>query len=253
MIYLIVFLIILSIPILIISSIINMFKNSGEKRRKRLEEQKIKQRIIEEQREKEIKKSTEKELLIRIQNEDDNDAKLELGKIYSKKLFKNLEIEDKFYKNDIDYGYLKLTENDEVLYAGAENLFKAVIINRNLEGCYYLARFYDKFAEIAIKKGKRETTLDKAIQCYMKYGDISTFLRAGKLSIGKYRDNGNDIYFFISKEAYTKAAELGSLEAKEMLGRLMLEEMRITNLETEEGFFRDDTVKELEYLDDVQE
>ena len=33
----------------------------------------------------------------------------------------------------------------------------------------------------------------------------------------------------------------------------MLEEMRITNLETEEGFFRDDTVKELEYLDDVQE
>lgn len=38
MIYLIVFLIILSIPILIISSIINMFKNSGEKRRKRLEE-----------------------------------------------------------------------------------------------------------------------------------------------------------------------------------------------------------------------
>lgn len=87
----------------------------------------------------------------------------------------------------------------------------------------------------------------------MKYGDISTFLRAGKLSIGKYRDNGNYNYFFISKEAYTKAAELGSLEAKEMLGRLMLEEMRITNLETEEGFFRDDTVKELEYLDDVQE
>ncbi|EEX74374.1 hypothetical protein GCWU000323_01416 [Leptotrichia hofstadii F0254] len=37
-----------------------MFKNSGEKRRKRLEEQKIRQRIIEEQREKEIKNRQKK-------------------------------------------------------------------------------------------------------------------------------------------------------------------------------------------------
>ena len=249
--YLIIFLIILSIPILIISSIINVLKTSGKKRRKKSEEKKIKKRIMIERREEEVKKLTEKELLIRIQNENDDIAKLELGKIYSKKLFKNLEIEDEYYKNNKNNRNLELNEADEVLYAGAENLFKTVIMNRNLEGCYYLARFYDKFAEIVMGKGKRETTLNKAIQCYMKYGDVSTFLRAGKLSIGKYRSNGNYNYFFVSKEAYTKAAELGSVEAKEVLGRLMIEEMRINNLEKEEGFFDDDTVKELEYLDDI--
>lgn len=94
--YLIIFLIILSIPILIISSIINVFKTSGKKRRKKSEEKKIKKRIMIERREEEVKKLTEKELLIRIQNENDDIAKLELGKIYSKKLFKNLEIEDEY-------------------------------------------------------------------------------------------------------------------------------------------------------------
>lgn len=169
---------------------------------------------MEVRKEKEEKKNTKNrrdELLIRIQDENDDEAKLELGKLYIEKFFETR-------KNN-------LKEESDKLLEQAFALFHMLVEKGNVKGFIYAGKSLEKIAEAQEKDGFSSHELEEiysdAAEAYIETNMDDYMYKAGEIYWKLYNKLKHDKYLKKAKEAYETISNKNK-DTKKRLGEIFL-------------------------------
>lgn len=170
-----------------------------------------KMEVRKEKQEKKDIKDKRDELLIRIQDENDDEAKLELGKLYIEKFFEAKKS--------------NLKEESNKLLRQAFTLFDILVEKGNVEGFIYGGRALEKIAQEQEKDGissyELEEMYSNAAEAYLGTEIDDYIYRAGEIYWKLYNKLKYDKYLKNAKEAYEKI-ENKNKETKKRLGEIFL-------------------------------
>lgn len=203
--------IVVVIVLIILSYLVSMISQKAKKEIKKAE---IRKKIQEEETKTKNISDKRNELLIRIPDDNDDKAKIELGKIYVEKFF-NLPEKDK---------------NSEKLLEQAFGLFDFLIKKGNVNGFIYKGMTLEKIGKEKEKFGDEiydiEDIYYDAANAYMETNIDDYIYKAGEIYWKLYNELGYNQYLKSAKKSYEKISNRDE-RAKRRLGEIFLVEKSI--------------------------
>lgn len=203
--------IVVVIVLIILSYLVSMISQKAKKEIKKAE---IRKKIQEKETKTKNISDKRNELLIRIQDDNDDKAKIELGKIYVEKFF-NLPEKDK---------------NSEKLLEQAFGLFDFLIKKGNVNGFIYKGMTLEKIGKEKEKFGDEiydiEDIYYDAANAYMETNIDDYIYKAGEIYWKLYNELGYNQYLKSAKKSYEKISNRDE-RAKRRLGEIFLVEKSI--------------------------
>lgn len=203
--------IVVVIVLIILSYLVSMISQKAKKEIKKAE---IRKKIQEEETKTKNISDKRNELLIRIQDDNDDKAKIELGKIYVEKFF-NLPEKDK---------------NSEKLLEQAFGLFDFLIKKGNVNGFIYKGMTLEKIGKEKEKFGDEiydiEDIYYDAANAYMETNIDDYIYKAGEIYWKLYNELGYNQYLKSAKKSYERISNRDE-RAKRRLGEIFLVEKSI--------------------------
>ena len=203
--------IVVVIVLIILSYLVSMISQKAKKEIKKAE---IRKKIQEEETKTKNISDKRNELLIRIQDDNDDKAKIELGEIYVEKFF-NLPEKDK---------------NSEKLLEQAFGLFDFLIKKGNVNGFIYKGMTLEKIGKEKEKFGDEiydiEDIYYDAANAYMETNIDDYIYKAGEIYWKLYNELGYSQYLKSAKKSYEKISNRDE-RAKRRLGEIFLVEKSI--------------------------
>lgn len=203
--------IVVVIVLIILSYLVSMISQKAKKEIKKAE---IRKKIQEEETKTKNISDKRNELLIRIPDDNDDKAKIELGKIYVEKFF-DLPEKDK---------------NSEKLLEQAFGLFDFLIKKGNVNGFIYKGMTLEKIGKEKEKFGDEiydiEDIYYDAANAYMETNIDDYIYKAGEIYWKLYNELGYNQYLKSAKKSYEKISNRDE-RAKRRLGEIFLVEKSI--------------------------
>ena len=200
--------IVVVIVLIILSYLVSMISQKAKKEIKKAE---IRKKIQEEETKTKNISDKRNELLIRIQDDNDDKAKIELGKIYVEKFF-NLPEKDK---------------NSEKLLEQAFGLFDFLIKKGNVNGFIYKGMTLEKIGKEKEKFGDEIYNIENiyydAANAYIETNIDDYIYKAGEIYWKLYNELGYSQYLKSAKKSYEKISSRDE-RAKRRLGEIFLVE-----------------------------